>query len=632
MAEPEEKRRDVQALLRRIWAAIVRYRRMVVAMIGFSLLQVICTKLPFMVIEPLLTVLDESDDPVVAPASVGPIEELGFTEGLRQWFSQWFRDFANDLCDFLGLAFDSAGMPVVVACGFVTLCCGIVGSVTIYMVQTVSRFFAYRVVADLRCELAQHFLSLPLRFFGRQRMGEMISRVTNDTQVMQRSFEVSADNVVVDPLMILGNLVIIAFYFPQALLVVAVMLPLMVIPMYRQGRKVQKRSSKSLQALGDTTESLNQILTGIRTVKAFQLESERMREFDQTTVTFLGRTKKVLSAKGRSIAQSFIGYQIATAVILVILGHTILSTELTFAVVGVIIAPLATNYQHVKRVTRAYNVMRESAGALAGIETILQTDVDAAMVGGHSISGVRGNVELRDVHFSYGGKPVLQGVSLNASAGQTIALVGPSGGGKSTTLDLLLRFHDPEKGSILVDGNDLCEVKLSDYRRHTAVVSQSPFLFNTSLRDNISCGRPGATQEQVEEAARAANIHDFIVEQPDGYATMAGERGTNLSGGQMQRITIARAILRDPAILFLDEATSALDTESEGVVQAALDTLRKGRTSFVIAHRLSTIVDADQILVLVDGRIVESGTHDELVAKNGVYKRMVDKQMRPDAS
>lgn len=186
-------------------------------MVGFSLLQVICTKLPFMVIEPLLTVLDESDDPVVAPASVGPTEELGFTEGLRQWFSQWFRDFANDLCDFLGLAFDSAGMPVVVACGFVTLCCGIVGSVTIYMVQTVSRFFAYRVVADLRCELAQHFLSLPLRFFGRQRMGEMISRVTNDTQVMQRSFEVSADNVVVDPLMILGNLVIIAFYFPQAL-------------------------------------------------------------------------------------------------------------------------------------------------------------------------------------------------------------------------------------------------------------------------------------------------------------------------------------------------------------------------------------------------------------------------------
>ena len=632
MAEPEEKRSDVEALLRRIWAAIVRYRRMVVAMVGFSLLQVVCTKLPFLVIEPLLQVLEESDGANKVKEPPDPDKVLSYSEELRAWFSQWFHDFGTDLCDFFGWTFDHPGMPVVIACGFVTLCCGILGSVTIYMVQTVSRFFAYRVVADLRCELAQHFLSLPLRFFGRQRMGEMISKVTNDTQVMQRSFEMAADNVVVDPLMILGNVVIIGLYFPQALLVVAVMLPLMVIPMYRQGRKVQKRSSKSLKALGETTESLNQILTGIRTVKAFQLESERMREFDDTTVTFLARTKKVLSAKGRSIAQSFIGYQVATAVILVILGHTILTTDLTFAVVGVIIAPLATNYQHVKRVTRAYNVMRESAGALSGIESILQTDVDAAMVGGRSITEVRGDVELRDVFFSYDGKPVLQGVSLKARAGQTIALVGPSGGGKSTTLDLLLRFHDPEKGSILVDGNDLREVKLADYRRHTAVVSQSPFLFNTSLRDNIGCGRPGATQEQIEEAARAANIHDFIAEQPNGYDTMAGERGTNLSGGQMQRITIARAILRDPAILFLDEATSALDTESEGVVQAALDTLRKGRTSFVIAHRLSTIVDADQILVLVDGRIVESGSHDNLVAADGVYKRMVDKQMRPDAS
>tara|TARA_R110002072_G_scaffold25443_6_gene85115 strand:+ start:59170 stop:61068 length:1899 start_codon:yes stop_codon:yes gene_type:complete len=632
VAEPEEKRSDVEALLRRIWAAIVRYRRMVVAMVGFSLLQVVCTKLPFLVIEPLLQVLEESDGANKVKEPPDPDKVLSYSEELRAWFSQWFHDFGTDLCDFFGWTFDHPGMPVVIACGFVTLCCGIAGSVTIYMVQTVSRFFAYRVVADLRCELAQHFLSLPLRFFGRQRMGEMISKVTNDTQVMQRSFEMAADNVVVDPLMILGNVVIIGLYFPQALLVVAVMLPLMVIPMYRQGRKVQKRSSKSLKALGETTESLNQILTGIRTVKAFQLESERMREFDDTTVTFLARTKKVLSAKGRSIAQSFIGYQVATAVILVILGHTILTTDLTFAVVGVIIAPLATNYQHVKRVTRAYNVMRESAGALSGIESILQTDVDAAMVGGRSITEVRGDVELRDVFFSYDGKPVLQGVSLKARAGQTIALVGPSGGGKSTTLDLLLRFHDPEKGSILVDGNDLREVKLADYRRHTAVVSQSPFLFNTSLRDNIGCGRPGASQEQIEEAARAANIHDFIAEQPNGYDTTAGERGTNLSGGQMQRITIARAILRDPAILFLDEATSALDTESEGVVQAALDTLRKGRTSFVIAHRLSTIVDADQILVLVDGRIVESGSHDSLVAADGVYKRMVDKQMRPDAS
>jgi len=523
-------------------------------------------------------------------------------------------------------------MPIVIACGFVTLCCGVIGAITIYMVQTVSRFFAYRVVADLRSELAHHFLSLPLRFFGRQRMGDMISRVTNDTQVMQRSFEMAADNVVVDPLMILGNVAIIAFFFPQALVVVAVMVPLMAIPMYRQGQKVQQRSTSSLRALGETTESLNQILTGIRTVKAYQLEDECKSKFDETTVTFLARTKRVLRAKGRSIAQSFIGYQVATAVILVLLGHTVLTTDLTFSVVAVIIAPLATNYQHVKRVTRAYNVLRESAGALAGIEDILGAEADQTMIGGESITKIRGDVELRDVHFAYDGNPVLRGISLQAMAGQTIALVGESGGGKSTTMDLLMRFHDPVQGSILLDGKDLRSVKLSDYRRQTAVVSQEPFLFNATLRENIACGKPGASQEDIESAARAANIHDFIVSQPGGYEASAGERGSNLSGGQMQRITIARAILRDPAILFLDEATSALDTDSEETVKRALDTLRMGRTSFVIAHRLSTIVDADQIVVIEDGLVVETGSHDQLIAANGTYKRMSDKQVRPDAS
>lgn len=629
MTEPPVEASEIKALLRRIWAAIVRYRRMVAAMIGFSLLQVLCTKLPFLVIEPLITVLEESAG--VEPKQSEPSVGGDFSKRLREWFSEWFSEFATDVCDLFGLEFEAAGMPVVVACGVVTLCCGIVGAVVIYMVQTVSRFFAYRVVADLRSELAHHFLSLPLRFFGRQRMGDMISKVTNDTQVMQRSFEMAADNVVVDPLMILANIVIIALWFPKALLVVAVMIPVMAIPMYRQGKKVQKRSTSSLRALGETTESLNQILTGIRTVKAYQLEQVSKERFDETTVNFLARTKRVLRAKGRSIAQSFIGYQAATAVILVLLGYEVLTTDLSFGVVLMVTAPLATNYQHIKRVTRAYNVMRESAGALASIETILGAQADQTMVGGVELGKIRGDVEIRDVHFSYDDKPVLRGISLHAKAGQTIALVGESGGGKSTTMDLLMRFHDPEQGAILLDGKDLREVKLSDYRRQTAVVSQDPFLFNATLRENIACGRPGASQEEIEKAAKAANIHEFIASQPDGYDALAGERGSSLSGGQMQRITIARAILRDPAILFLDEATSALDTESEETVKRALDELRKGRTSFVIAHRLSTIVDADQIVVIEDGRVVEVGSHDELIAKNGVYKRMSDKQARPEA-
>ncbi|MEC7726236.1 MAG: ABC transporter ATP-binding protein [Planctomycetota bacterium] len=628
MSGSQDDRRDIQALLSRIWAAVVRYRRMVAAMVIFAVLQTVFTKLPFVVIKPLMAEMGkELGEEPAAPAAGG-----GLDAQLEDAFNAWFAGFASDLCALFGLGFESQGMTVVVACGIVALICGVLGAVTIYLVQTISRFFAYRVIADLRGELARHFLHLPLRFFGKRRMGDMISKVTNDTQVMQRSFEMAADNVIVDPLMILGNAVAILWFVPEAIFVLLAMLPLMAVPMYRQGKKVQQRSSKSLQAMGETTESLSQILTGIRTVKAFQLEGAHLREFESTTSRFLDRTRRVLRAKARSIATSFIGYQAATAVVLVLLGYLVLvEGAIAFDDVAVIIAPLATTYQHVKRVTRAYNVLRESAGALSGIEDILRTDADPAMTGGDALAAVAGDVELRDVKFSYGDDPVLRGVSVRAEAGQTVALVGKTGCGKSTTLDLLMRFHDPDSGAVLIDGRDLRELSLADYRRHTAVVSQDPFLFNTTLRENIACGRPGASQADVEAAAAAARIHDFIAGLPDGYDTVAGERGTNLSGGQKQRITIARAILRNPAILFLDEATSALDTDSEVAVQRALKELMRGRTSFVIAHRLSTIVDADRIVVLDGGRVLESGTHKELYERGGVYRGMFDKQTRAGA-
>jgi len=406
-----------------------------------------------------------------------------------------------------------------------------------------------------------------------------------------------------------------------------VMIPLMAVPMYRTGRKVRKRSSKTLQAMGEATESMNQILSGIRTVKAFRLERQRLQEYEQQNTTFLQRTMKMLRAKAMSMTQTFVGYQIGFAALVLLLGWLVLvSHEVKFSAVATVLLPLSTTYQHVKRLTRSYNTLVESTSALDRIEHILREDVDAADAGGEPLPELRGAVELDDVWFAYDDKPVLRGVSLKVQPGQTIAFVGPSGAGKSTTMDLLMRFHDPSRGRVLVDGKDLRNVRMDDYRRHTAVVSQQPFLFNSSIRENIAYGKPGCTQAEIEAAAKAANIHDHIQSLPQGYDSLAGERGCNLSGGQMQRITIARAIVRDPAILFLDEATASLDSENEGLVQKALDNLRAGRTSFVIAHRLSTIAQADLIVVFEQGRIVETGTHEQLVALGGTYKRMRDLQ------
>ncbi len=626
MSEGPDSRAPFRALLHRLWTAVVRYRGMVAAMLAFGFLEAAFTKLPLVLVHPLMTALGREP---VQPVPVEP----------ESWLGEWFRDvasslnerfhaFADWLNDALGSGLQEQGMRVVVACCAIAVVCGLLGAVTIYFVQTISRLFAVRIVADLRGELARHFLRLPLRYYGRQRMGEMISKVTNDTQVMQRSFELAVDNLVLDPIMVVMNVCILAWFVPQAIWVLIVLAPVMVIPMYRQGRQVQKRSSKSLQAMGDTTESLNQILTGIRTVKAFQLEDLRNREFEATTATFLDRTRKMLRAKGRSMAQTFISYQVGFAVLLLMLGYAVFHGSLTLASVAVAIAPLTTTYQHVKRLTRSYHVLMESAGALVGIDAILAAPTDHREHEGRPVPTVRGDVELRDVWFGYGDTPVLRGMSLVVRAGQTVAIVGESGGGKSTTVDLLLRFHDPQRGQVLIDGVDLRQLRLADYRAHTAVVSQTPFLFNTSIRENIAYGKPGASMAEIEAAARVANIHDFIVSLPAGYETLAGERGSNLSGGQMQRITIARAILRDPAILLLDEATSALDSESEELVQRALDQLRRGRTSFVVAHRLSTVLDADVIVVLDEGRIAEAGSHGELLARGGLYRAMYERQAR----
>ncbi len=358
-------------------------------------------------------------------------------------------------------------------------------------------------------------------------------------------------------------------------------------------------------------------------MKSFQLEDERLQDYKDSNANYLRRTKRMLKAKGFSQGFLFWSYQITFAALLCVMGWLVIEKGYSISVITMAILPLATTYQHVKRVVRSYNILCESVGAMEGIESILAVDADVAhRAGGRVLTELRGEVEMDAVSFAYDADNVLDTCSFRVRPGNTVALVGPTGAGKSTAIDLIARFYDPTAGRVLIDGFDLRDLDLHSYRRHLATVSQSPFLFNTTILENIRYGSRDATDEEVYEAARQAYIHEFIVSQPRGYHTVVGEQGSNLSGGQRQRITIARAIVRDPRILLLDEATSALDSETEKDVQGALDNLMQDRTSFVIAHRLPTIRSADVIIVMEHGRLVEQGTHDELIQRGGLYSRM----------
>jgi subfamily B ATP-binding cassette protein MsbA len=353
------------------------------------------------------------------------------------------------------------------------------------------------------------------------------------------------------------------------------------------------------------------------------MEREEATRFEGKNVEFLRKAMKVEGAKATARGFTELVYSVGVAAMVLIGGYLILDGVISlgrmisfFVVVGFL-------YPSFKSLSKVFNQIQE---CLAGTNRVYQLFDTIAEVkdpdGASSLGPPEQTIAFEAVSFSYDSEPVLRGVSFEAPVGKVIALVGPSGAGKSTLLDLIARFYDPTEGRVLFDGADIREFTKESLLASIAVVTQEPFLFNTSIRENIRFGRPGATQEEIEEAARAADIHEFIRSLPEGYETIVGERGALLSGGQRQRLTIARAVLRNPSILLLDEATSSLDTESESQVQKALASLMVGRTTFVIAHRLSTVQDADLILVLDKGRIVEEGNHASLLAKKGVYSHL----------
>jgi len=618
---------SLRTLIGRIVDGIKANRWLFASVLAVGFLEAFFTKAPFALVKFLMDALDNRPPMGLASKPVGDQSWLNETsQVVQERLESGFQAFSRGVNEGLGLGFEDR-MVTFVGCAAGAVILGLLGSVTIYGMIVLSRYFAAKIVVDLRNQVLDHILRLPLRFFTGRRMGELISNITTDTAVLTRSFTLACDHAVTDPLNIMFNFVLLLIFVPDLAWFLIPVVPLMALPMLKTGRRIHKSSSRSLAAMGDSTESMNQVLTGIRTVKSFQLEDERAQEFRAANDRFLHRTKRMLQAKGLSQGMMFAGYQITFAFMLGFLGWLVTNGEYELSDITMAIIPLATTYNHVKRLVRSYNILNESVGAMEGIEAILAVAPDAdGAEDGVVLPDVEGTIEMRNVSFAYESESVLSNVSFKVTPGRTYAFVGPSGAGKSTAIDLLARFHDPTGGQVFIDGHDLCDINLASYRKHVAMVSQHPFLFNTTLYDNIAYGRRGATEEAVYEAAKQAQIHDHIISLPEGYQTVAGERGSKLSGGQMQRITIARAILRDPRILFLDEATSALDSEGEKAVQKALQNLMRDRTSIVIAHRLATIQNADQILVMDQGRLVEQGSHEELSALDGLYSRLCQLQ------
>ena len=485
------------------------------------------------------------------------------------------------------------------------------------------------VLEALRVELYRKLQHLPLSYFGRNRSGDLLSRLTSDTQVVQQTITSSASDLVIQPITLLGAVYFLGItalkndgvgLFLASLAVV----PLSVFPVRFIGKKLLRRAEENQRLLGDISDLASQNFSAAREVRAFGLEEKEISIF-QTTTRHLFRIQlkvvkysQVLSPSIEVIASLGIAFSLYYAYY----------AGLTLAVFVSIIGALFVCYEPMKKLGGIHGQLTKGAASLNRIEEILHANVSIADPSDPiKVPRLRGELAFDHVNFAYKtSAPVLRDVSVNIPAGTICALVGPSGAGKSTFANLVPRFYDATSGIVTIDGVDTRALKLSDLRRHIAVVSQEPVLFNDTILNNLLIGRADATREEVEQSARDAFAHDFITGLPQGYDTVVGERGALVSGGQRQRLALARAFLRNAPILILDEATSALDSESEAAIQLALKKLVVGKTVLIIAHRFSTIRDATKILVFDQGEIVAAGTHAELHANQPLYRSLYDRQ------
>ena len=600
------------------------YRGLVAVAVGCNVLTAVFTVVSIPIFQPFFNLLFEQTEPVYdAPETVSTLAELEQYGGylVTQWIATQGRQTA-----------------LLYVCGFILLS---------FLLKNLFRYLALffmapvrnGIIRDLRNELYTHLLHLPLGYFTEERKGNLLSRITGDVQEVESSILNVLEAIFREPFIIIGSLTFMIFVSPSLTLFVFGLMIFTGVVIGGIGKRLKRSSAEVQETLGDIVSRTEESLGGLRIIQSFSAEDYQSARFAQLNDTYRKRLTRLLWRRDLSSPLTeFLG--IATVAVLLLYGSRQVFAGTLEA--GTFIAFIFAFYMVIdpaKNFSKAWYNVQKGLGALERVEAVLDVRNPLVQQGRGGAAGekfvaetssadARTGIALHDVSFRYqpDGPDVLQHIDLTIGRGQIIALAGGSGGGKSTIADLLPRFYDPTGGRITLDGRDLRDYPLAELRARFGIVSQEAILFNDTVYNNIVFGLPDVRPEQVEEAARVANAHDFIVAMPDGYHTNIGDRGTKLSGGQRQRLTIARAVLRDPEILILDEATSALDSESERLVQEALQRLLRGRTALVIAHRLSTIQNADEIVVLDRGRIVERGTHAELLERGGAYRKLVELQ------
>ncbi len=580
-----------------------------------SVLSVVFGIANYALLDPLLTVLFEPDN--VAHLTSVPQFSLS-------------ADYFKDLFDYLlsGVIADRGVMR-----GLVFVCCTLIAAT---FLSDLSRYLSQRILVNVKTRLMKNLRSalfekvshLNIGFFNDRRRGDLLSSISNDVAEVQNSVASSFHIIFREPLLVLGFLAMLFYMSPRLTLVSLVALPLSGLVIGSLTRRLKRGAVRAQSLMGTILSHFDEAIGGSRIIKAFNAHSQVRSSFEADNNEHRNVSRSMFNRQElASPLSEFLG--ISVAVVVLFYGgwlnvHGQLGMDWPAFVVYIgfywrVLEPL-------KAIANASAAIRRGMVSADRIFAILDAQDDICdPAGGEeaaALQSVREGIRFNSVSFGYGDDDVLHGVDFEIPAGGTVAIVGASGAGKSTIADLIPRFFDVGKGSITIDGIDIRRFRLADLRSLLGVVTQEAILFNDTIFNNIAFGMPSATMEMVQEAARAANAHEFIMETPDGYSTCIGDRGSRLSGGQRQRIAIARALLKNPPVLILDEATSALDTESEKLVQDALSRLMKGRTCLVIAHRLSTVRNADNILVLRDGHIVEQGTHESLIRQNGFYANL----------